>query len=339
MNKPKVYIIVLNWNGTNDTIECLNSLKEINYSEYQIILVDNGSSTYNFNDLKNWCQKHFSLVKEYSQDEAANGGKVETENKLLKYNSAEKLLIIKNNDNLGFAAGNNVALNYVLKKKDDSFCLLLNNDTVVNPDFLKYLVTFMNNNPKYVACTPQIRLYENKNIIWNCGGKLSEFGTRKYYYAGMNIKEIPHVEFLTITFITGCALFFRPILTGVLTEKFFFGEEDFEFSLRAKKRNQKMACILNSIIYHKVGNSIDSISIFEKKIVLNYTMRLINLKDYYTTMKWFIIYILYYLYSFYLIIIKNKESSKKFRFIWKRINYYKKYNIINKQLFKEIIYD
>jgi len=339
MIKNKVYIIILNWNGTNDTIECLLSLKKINYSDFQVILVDNASVTSNYNHLKDWCIKHFKSVLEYSQEEANNGMIDATEDKLIKENSSERLLIIRNRTNLGFAAGNNVALNYVLSRDKNSLCLLLNNDTIVNSDFLEHLVTFMNNNPKYVACTPQIRLYKNNNITWNCGGKLSEFGTRKYYYVGVDIKKVPQDGFIPITFITGCALFFRPAVTGILTEKFFFGEEDFEFSLRTKTRNQSMACIFNSIIYHKVGNSIDSISKNERKIVLNYTMRLMNLKDYYSPIKWHIIYFLYFIYSFTLIIVKNKMSFKCFFQIWGKIYYYlKRYNNINKELFEEIIY-
>ena len=104
-----------------------------------------------------------------------------------------------------------------------------------------------------------VTAYEfDKSKIWNCGGSLS-MGFRRYYYAGQCDADIKESVYIPIGFVTGCALFFPPELLDcegrLLTERFFFGEEDFEFSMRMEAQGVKMACVLDSVIYHKVGAS------------------------------------------------------------------------------------
>lgn len=313
MDVKKVYIIVLNWNGTADTIECLESLKTIDYSNYQIIVIDNNSKSEYFDNLIIWCGNNFNYLKIYTQQEAERGGKLETEQIINSAESSDKLVVIRNNENLGFAAGNNVGLKYILTKKNEkSFALLLNNDTVVQPDFLSHLMAFMDKY-SYAACTPQIRYYQPNDKIWNCGGKITWFGNRRYFFAGENIDNVPKSGFRDITFVTGCSLLFQPKIIGLLSEKFFFGEEDFEFSLRLRKQKLKMACVYESIIYHKVGNSIDLI--FNKQLInkafLFYTSRLIDHKQYFNNPFLFFIHIVNLFYVVYLIAFKYKQGLIK----------------------------
>src|SRR3989344_9330156 len=105
---PKVSIIILNWNGWKDTIECLESLYKITYPNYEVIVVDNGSKDDSVKQIR----------------------------KVIKKNTR----LILNKDNSGFAEGNNVAMRQVLKEKKSKYVLLLNNDTVVDKNFLEPLV-------------------------------------------------------------------------------------------------------------------------------------------------------------------------------------------------------
>jgi len=280
MNKS-VYIIILNWNGKDDTIECLKSIRKNNYTNYTIVLVDNGSENENREELKTWCRDTFSQFVLYTREQAENGGVSNSEELIKKTISEDKIVFIDNNENLGFAAGNNVALKYTLKVNAD-FSFLLNNDTVIEPDSIEKLMIFLEDNPSYVAVTPQIRYFEPNDVIWNCGGKILWFGTRRYYYAMKNISEVPQKGFKNITYITGCALLFKPQVTGILTEKFFFGEEDLDFSFRQKISNRKMACVFDSVIFHKVGASANKIRGHNPlgHIYLNYLMRLLDNKQY-----------------------------------------------------------
>ena len=84
-------------------------------------------------------------------------------------------------------------------------------------------------------------------------------GFRKYRFAGCNESKVQGKKCLPISFVTGCALYFLPSVLqpdGTLfTERFFFGEEDFDFSMRMKQRGLNMACVTDSVIYHKVGSA------------------------------------------------------------------------------------
>ncbi|MBO5866355.1 MAG: glycosyltransferase [Bacteroidaceae bacterium] len=226
-------ILVLNWNGVDDTIACLQSLARAE-GEFSVFVIDNGSTNNSVELIQSWID---------GQDELDAS-------------------VIALDKNYGFARGNNEGLLAIRDRKFDSY-LLLNNDTEVMPDFLVRLTEFSARNPKYRVLTPKINYFFNKNMVWNCGGRCF-LGFRKYFYAGQTDDVVAKVEKLDITYVTGCALFFYPELLGtdgrLLTERFFFGEEDFEFSIRMKQRGVKMACVMDSLIYHKVNASITNLS-------------------------------------------------------------------------------
>ncbi len=325
----KVNIIILNWNGSKDTIACLASVNKIVNVPYQLILVDNKSSDDDFNKLNEWCNRTYSLVVSYSQDEAIKGGNDNIENKLLK--NDDSILIIKNDDNLGFAGGNNVALRYILSHENtDDYTLLLNNDTVVDPLFLYRLTCFMNEHRTYVACTPQIRYYEPKDKIWSCGGKI-KFGNRMSVHRGKTINDVPQEGFDAISFITGCALFFKPDMTGLLSEKFFFGEEDFEFSLRLKSCKQKIACVYDSIVYHKVSQSVASSDNEFNRMFLFYAMRFIDYKNYYSVIVRLLLIGVNLLSALRLLVRKKMSLTRMFSFLLQLIHFVRKHDDVRKE--------
>lgn len=251
-------IIILNWNGADDTLACLDSLSNAD-GEFVVYVVDNGSADDSVFRIQSWIDEHNDV----------------------------DVRLVPLDRNYGFAKGNNKGLEVASKMSPDSY-LLLNNDTEVLPDFLVRLQDFSARYPKYRVLTPKINFYYNKQKIWNCGGKLF-FGFRKYYYAGypdFAVKENGHID---ISFVTGCALFFYPELLDeqghLLTERFFFGEEDFEFSMRMKKNGIKMACVLDSLIYHKVGASGNKMFRFGK-LYLHYLNRFIDMRLHMGTMKY-----------------------------------------------------
>ena len=243
-------IIILNWNGADDTLACLDSLAKTE-GEFRVYVVDNGSSDDSLQRIGKWLDSHSTF-----------DGR-----------------LVPLDKNYGFACGNNKGIAFARKDSPDSY-LLLNNDTEVTPDFLVRLQTFSASHPEYRVLTPKINYYYDKSKIWNCGGKLA-YGFRKYYYAGMSDTDVRQQKFIPISFVTGCALFFYPELLDeqgcLFTERFFFGEEDFEFSIRMKKNKVFMACVLDSLIYHKVGASGNKMN-HAGKVYLHYLNRFVDIR-------------------------------------------------------------
>lgn len=246
----------MNWNGADDTIACLSSLSEAR-GEFCVVVADNGST----DDSVERIEKYLSL-------------------------SSLKSALLPLGKNWGFAAGNNRAIEFAAEKFSPDSFMLLNNDTEVEPDFLEKLVSYSAKHQEYVALSPRIDYWTEKGKVWFCGGKLS-FGSRKNLYKNQ-ILDKHSVKPFDISFISGCGLFFRSSLLNndhkLLTELFFFGEEDYEFSLRMRKLHKRMACVPESVVYHKVGSSAKRAA-NEKKIMgrdyMYYLGRLIAARGYY----------------------------------------------------------
>jgi len=303
-NEPSVYIVILNWNGWQDTIECLESVFRIEYTNYRIILIDNDSANNSTEHIQNWLILHDSGVR-------CN----EMHNETQVIARSNKVLFLKNSENFGFAKGNNIGIRFTLSDTPD-FYLLLNNDTVVEPDFLRHLTQSYINQPDLAAVIPQIRLHPQTDYIWNCGGKIS-FGFRKYFYQGAHFQSVPTNRELQISYATGCALLFKPQQNGMLSEDFFFGEEDFEYAYRMKNAGLKMVCNTNSILFHKVGKSSKGKDIQTNKgtTFIHYLNRFVNMKHQFENkIVWYLWRILYVPYIF-LLLRKRFGSREVINFI------------------------
>lgn len=251
-------IIVLNWNGADDTLACLYSLTKAE-GEFRVYVVDNGSSDNSITRIETWIKEHREC----------------------------DVQLVALDRNYGFARGNNKGIAVARQDNPDSY-LLLNNDTEVRPDFLVRLQNFSVRNPQYRILTPKINFFYDKQKTWNCGGKLA-FGFRKYYYAGQPNSAVRETDYIPISFVTGCALYFYPELLDeqghLLTERFFFGEEDFELSLRMKEKKVAMACVLDSLIYHKVGATVGK-TLGVSKYYMHYLNRFIDVRLHFGAVKY-----------------------------------------------------
>ncbi|MFR9585434.1 MAG: glycosyltransferase family 2 protein [Rikenellaceae bacterium] len=265
-----VAIIILNWNGWQDTLACLDSLYKQQGSDFFIVVVDNNSQDQSVKEISEWL-----LINNKSYQNLTEGQLISKP--ISKYDC----ILYSLDENYGFAKGNNLAME-LIKKVDVDYYLLLNNDTVATELFLATLIDFSQHHKEYRALTPQIRYHKEPDIIWNCGGHLFA-GFRKYHYAKYHKSTLPQKSHIPISFITGCALFITKELHTVdklFTEKFFFGEEDFEFSLRQRHNRVKMACVLDSILYHKVSAT-QTKDTQLGRIFIHYLNRFINVRDHY----------------------------------------------------------
>lgn len=226
-----VSIIILNWNGADDTIACLESLSKLNVP-HAAVVADNGSTDDSVSRINRWLDENVYApnVKDYK--------------------------VVELGKNYGFAVGNNKALEVAMLDNPD-YCMLLNNDTEVEPDMLEKLLDYAQANNDVKVLSPCICYHYDKNKVWFSGGKL-KFGTRKNLFAEQSRESVGKVPF-AISFVSGCALFFSTSLLNekneLLSNDFFFGEEDYEFSLRMRNVSVKMACVPSSVVYHKVSAS------------------------------------------------------------------------------------
>lgn len=289
-----VPVIILNWNGTDDTLACLQSIRDSEPAGFVPVLVDNGSEPDSVTQLKRECSHLYRRILFLTANELFSAhGRPGTE---FSHSLNEGALVfIENGENLGFAMGNNVGIKFAELVRAE-WVLLLNNDTVVSPDTFQELRTFLNANPSFLAITPQVRYFDPPTRIQNCGGKLTYFGSRRYLCADQDAGALPSSGFSVVSFVTGCALLFKYKVVGALTEDYFFGEEDYEFSLRMTKLRLKMACVHGAVIYHKVGASIVKSSTPLGAILVHYVTRLLNLRNYYSKARWHSTRMLSYLY-------------------------------------------
>jgi len=214
---PSVAIILLNWNGLEHTKKCLDSLREITFANATVIVVDNGSQSEEVDALR----------------------------------SLGDIVLIENVKNLGFTGGNNVGINYAFEKGFD-FIMLLNNDTVVEPNFIEPLILALQD-PRVGAAQPKINTMSEKNVIWNAGGTFNKVLGRPITI-GSGANDIGgYDDAKNIDWITGCCLIFPRHLVsdvGLLNDVFFILFEDVDWSLRARNAGYNLLYIPESKIYH-----------------------------------------------------------------------------------------
>lgn len=220
----KVTIIILNWNGKIDTLECLESVNKLNHKNIEIIIVDNCST-----------DDSVQFIKD-------------------KY---PRTMILKNNSNLGFSGGNNVGIDYALRTNTYSI-LLLNNDTIVNPDLLDKLLQASNALSDDCIFGPKIYFFNDPTRIWFAGGKWVA-NKLKFIHIGSNQLDGPEYSNCCETdYITGCALFAKAEIfksVGLLDDDFFLTYEETDWCYRAKSKGYKCYFVPEAKLWHKVSVS------------------------------------------------------------------------------------
>ncbi|WJS95772.1 glycosyltransferase family 2 protein [Flavobacterium johnsoniae] len=248
----KVYIVILNHKGSRDTIECLESILELNYLNYQVVVVDNSEIDAPFQTLLNW-----ATLNKIKFDQT-----IEKELDLTIAKS--QIVFVKAEKNKGFAAGNNIALNAILKIKEfDSYIWILNNDTVVDKESLKAQISYleMHQNSKIGILGSKLVYYYKKDTLQAIGGKFSEkFYISSHIGEGESINKSKS-EFEQIDYVIGASMFVTyPFLAevGILCEDFFLFYEELDWAYRAKQKGWSLDSCLESVVFHKEGATIGS---------------------------------------------------------------------------------
>ncbi|HCV44267.1 MAG TPA: glycosyltransferase family 2 protein [Bacteroidetes bacterium] len=224
MSQPLVYIIIVNWNGKDITLDCLGSLSRLSYRNTKVVVVDNASSDGSVEEIG----KRFPTV-----------------------------VLLEMRENLRFAGGTNAGIRYGLDHGAEMF-LLLNNDTTVDPEFLSAMVERLGSSSDVGMVAPKIYYHGDPNRIWFAGGSISMWtGTMKHN----GIREDDTGQFDTareIEYTTGCCILVKREVVekvGVLDESFSMYTEDADWSMRVRRAGYAILFEPKAKIWHKLSVS------------------------------------------------------------------------------------
>ena len=222
-SQPSICIILINWNNASDTIDCLRSLTAVTYQNFEIVVVDNGSTDGSVQKIKS----NFPDVP-----------------------------LLQTGENLGFVGGNNFVISHPQYQHYDGF-LLLNNDTLVSPEFLTILVQSFQRDQEVGIIGPSIYYHDAPETIWSAGGKINwrtglttmmNIGEKNFGQMGSEPRQVD--------FVTGCALLIKRSVVnqiGFLDPRFFAYYEEIEWCVRARRAGFKVLHVPDSAIWHKIS--------------------------------------------------------------------------------------
>jgi GT2 family glycosyltransferase len=217
---PTVYFSILNWNQKDLTCECLESLAQLDYPSYEIVVVDNGSQ----DDEATVIRGRFPAVR-----------------------------VFENERNLGFAEGNNVAIRYALEQGAD-YVFLLNNDTVVDQQMLRRLIKVAESDERIGIVGPKISYFDEPQTIWSAGGILRS--RRKPVLLGLD--EVDNGQFddlREVDWVTGCALLMKSSVArqiGLIDSRFFIYYEENDWCYRTQRVGYKVFYVPEAHMWHKI---------------------------------------------------------------------------------------
>jgi GT2 family glycosyltransferase len=224
-HSPKVSIILLNWNGAEFTIPCVESLRLQSYDNIEIIVVDNGS-----------VDGSRSLLEK-------------------KFGGAIKLLPLEKNR--GFTGGNNAGIELALQDGAD-YVLVLNNDTVAERNFVKELVALAETSGNIGVVTGKIFYHDQKELLWFAGG-IVQRGLLAFKHRGLLKRDTGEYDTVGESrFVTGCCMLVRREVfetVGLFDDRFFIYSEDADFSLRAFGKGYRLMYTPHAVLWHKESAS------------------------------------------------------------------------------------
>lgn len=221
---PRISIVLLNCDRNDDTLDCIRSLKQT-ADDFEIILVDNGTQP----NPRQLFQREFP-----------------------------EIVFLRNEENFGTPIGNNIGMRYALEHGAD-YVMMLNNDTTVDKNFLRPLVSAMDAASQIGVAGGKIYYYSDPKRVWFAGGKYNRLTSRVEHIGILKYDQDLTAGPIDNDFLSGCFSLFRASAlreVGLLDEQFFAYMEDVDLNVRIKYAGYMLAYIPESCIYHKVSTTI-----------------------------------------------------------------------------------
>jgi hypothetical protein len=254
---PPTAIVILNWNGWQDTIELLNSLNSASYEPMLVIVIDNASTD----------QQSVAKISSWLRDNNVGySSLLHTEDSSMLSNptisipwqSGKYYLFIECEHNLGFCAGNNLGMELGTQLGSD-YVLILNNDTLVQPDFLEPMIEIAESDPNVGLVGGIITYCDEPNIIWWAGGHFDRFLNSKRLLDGKPIDNLQAQAAFETEWVSGCMMLIPTRIYrefGGYFEDYFIWSEEWDYSLMVSRAGYKLMVAPQTRICHKVGRSL-----------------------------------------------------------------------------------
>ncbi len=226
-DSKKIVIIILQWNNSADTIACLESILQIDYPHFEVILVDNGSRP-----------EEIAAVR----------------------SAFKELICIENGKNLGFAEGNNIGIQEALKRQAE-YLLLLNNDTIVDKHILTAFVSAAENNRDAGVLGAKIYYFDEPTTLWYAGGNVN-LQSFRCYHEGCTESDLNkrHETVRETNYACGCALFITREAVekvGMMDPRFFLIWEEIDWCWRIRKAGYRCLFVPQARVWHKISQSFE----------------------------------------------------------------------------------
>lgn len=263
----RIYIVILNWNGWKDTLECLESVLRLEYPDFRIVVCDNSSADGSTERILSWARgDQIAFVQ--NQDLAVYSlphvekpipiSHLQRKDESLATISGDpnaRLVLIETGGNLGFAGGCNIGMEYALRDPACAGVWLLNNDTVVKPDSLSRLFTYLEQHPRAGIIGSTMHYYHSPETVQAYGGTRYIRWMARTPAMRDNDKTGAHLDC-----ILGCSMLVPRLFlekVGLMAEDYFLYFEELDWAIRAKP-DFDLGYAPDSIVYHKEGASIGS---------------------------------------------------------------------------------
>lgn len=274
--EPQVYIVIVNYNGWQDTIECLESIQRLIYTRFQVFVVDNKSPNNSVEKLVQWADG--KLPYTYPKDNALKAVFDRPKRQRLTYKLYDQvdfdaaainditaqLSMIQAAGNKGFAAGNNLVLQKLYRQ--NAYVWLLNPDMVTEADTLTKLVQFCSEQPRQTIVGTPVKSYSDPRLLLNYGcAKINSYtGTITFIESE---SDIPNLDYISGGSLFTHAASFEEI--GLLEEKYFLYWEETDWCFRAVQAGYKQLICRDAFVYDKISTSIGKGYLAEYYYTLN----------------------------------------------------------------------